>query len=116
MASFSSLVAMLHTTLPQFSKPTGIFCPLLYLSASENCSFGGPLEGLDDHYPSITKRNGTPYPTQECTKRRGSAKWKGQVEVRELGLELYLCCACIFKNIFTFTLKKIRSILIFYLI
>lgn len=34
--------------------------------------------GLDDHYPSIPKRNGTPCPQRPRAKQRGRAKCQGQ--------------------------------------
>lgn len=43
---------MFHVTLPQFAKH--------YESASEKALFGG----IDDHYPSIPKRNWAPYTFQ----------------------------------------------------
>lgn len=37
--------------------------PLRLESASKNTLFRGPFGGLDDHYPSVPKRNKTPTQT-----------------------------------------------------
>lgn len=42
--------------------------------SSDDALFGGPFGGLDDHYPSIEKRDRTPYPTQLRVKCRSRAK------------------------------------------
>lgn len=68
---------MFHVAPPRLAKHYGTFllCHSRLDSASENTQFGGPSEGLDDHYPSIPKRNGTPCPQRPRAKQRG----KGQV-------------------------------------
>lgn len=65
--------------------------PLRLESASKNTLFREPFGGLDDHYPSVPKRNKTPHPTRPHANRRARVKWlRG-----ELGLCLFCCCSTV---------------------
>lgn len=64
-----------YVLLPHFTMDLRNFLLPLHLeSASDNMSFEGPSGGLDDQYPMILNRNGTPYPMWV------SAKWNGKAE------------------------------------